>query len=78
MFVIVAFLQNALQNSHCAIFRAWALYLIFGTCHKLNIKQLCCSNIHKYNITTEVTEGFLRKNILEVSFFQNCAIHSYS
>ena len=23
-------------------------------------------------------EGFLRKNIVAVSFFQNCAIHQYS
>ena len=30
-------------------------------------------------ITTIITrEGFLRKNIVAVSFFQNCAIHQYS
>ena len=28
-----------------------------------------------YNVTRE---GFLRKNIVAVSFFQNCAIHQYS
>ena len=26
----------------------------------------------------ETREGFLRKNIVAVSFFQNCAIHQYS
>ena len=28
--------------------------------------------------TTITREGFLRKNIVAVSFFQNCAIHQYS
>ena len=28
--------------------------------------------------TTKTREGFLRKNIVAVSFFQNCAIHQYS
>ena len=27
---------------------------------------------------TKTREGFLRKNIVAVSFFQNCAIHQYS
>ena len=29
-------------------------------------------------ITGITREGFLRKNIVAVSFFQNCAIHQYS
>ena len=29
-------------------------------------------------ITLKTREGFLRKNIVAVSFFQNCAIHPYS
>ena len=34
---------------------------------------------HKINIDRNKTrEGFLRKNIVAVSFFQNCAIHQYS
>ena len=28
--------------------------------------------------TVVTREGFLRKNIVAVSFFQNCAIHQYS
>ena len=28
--------------------------------------------------TIKTREGFLRKNIVAVSFFQNCAIHQYS
>ena len=27
---------------------------------------------------TETREGFLRKNIVAVSFLQNCAVHPYS
>ena len=35
--------------------------------------------IGNMNFLTYVTrEGFLRKNIVAVSFFQNCAIHQYS
>ena len=31
------------------------------------------------NVVSLITrEGFLRKNIVAVSFFQNCAIHQYS
>ena len=29
-------------------------------------------------IASITREGFLRKNIVAVSFFQNCAIHQYS
>ena len=29
-------------------------------------------------ISDRTKEGFLRKNIVVVSFFQNCAIHQYS
>ena len=29
-------------------------------------------------VTVITREGFLRKNIVAVSFFQNCAIHQYS
>ena len=29
-------------------------------------------------IDNQTREGFLRKNIVAVSFFQNCAIHQYS
>ena len=29
-------------------------------------------------LTVVTREGFLRKNIVAVSFFQNCAIHQYS
>ena len=35
------------------------------------------NNVHKMG-TEETREGFLRKNIVAVSFFQNCAIHPYS
>ena len=31
-----------------------------------------------YTVSIETREGFLRKNIVAVSFFQNCAIHQYS
>ena len=32
----------------------------------------------KDKIHNKTREGFLRKNIVAVSFFQNCAIHQYS
>ena len=32
----------------------------------------------KTELTGITREGFLRKNIVAVSFFQNCAIHQYS
>ena len=32
----------------------------------------------KHKITRTTREGFLRKNIVAVSFFQNCAVHQYS
>ena len=39
------------------------------------------SVLYDIMLCTEVTkitrEGFLRKNIVAVSFFQNCAIHQY-
>ena len=43
----------------------------------------CLNNIHDvFNRIEEnqhvTREGFLRKNIVAVSFFQNCAIHQYS
>ena len=31
-----------------------------------------------YKFPTSTREGFLRRNIVAVSFFQNCAIHQYS
>ena len=38
----------------------------------IQVLILCAKN-------TDLTrEGFLRKNIVAVSFFQNCAIHPYS
>ena len=38
-----------------------------------------CSRYFQYSmITVETREGFLRKNIVAVSFFKNCAIHPYS
>ena len=34
---------------------------------------------HQKMVDNQTTrEGFLRKNIVAVSFFQNCAIHQYS
>ena len=32
----------------------------------------------KVPVAKKTREGFLRKNIVAVSFFQNCAIHQYS
>ena len=37
-----------------------------------------CNNFSVYVIIIVTREGFLRKNIVAVSFFQNCAIHQYS
>ena len=34
-----------------------------------------CKCLH---LQLKTREGFLRKNIVAVSFFQNCAIHQYS
>ena len=31
-----------------------------------------------HHIANAIREGFLRKNIVAVSFFQHCAIHPYS
>ena len=39
----------------------------------VNVEPL---NFHYFNVTTR--KGFLRKNIVAVSFFQNCAKHPYS
>ena len=39
---------------------------------------LCCSVALIGNYRMETREGFSRKNIVAVSFFQNCAIHQYS
>ena len=40
----------------------------------------CLNNISKtkQQFLYLTREGFLRKNIVAVSFFQNCAIHQYS
>ena len=39
----------------------------------------CISECYTLIIIIKITrEGFLRKNIVAVSFFQNCAIHQYS
>ena len=37
-------LWNAAEGS---IFGPWTLYLSFGTCHEVNIMQLCSFSIHK-------------------------------
>ena len=44
---------------------------------------LACKKLHNkfvanLTIGIQTREGFLRKNIVAVSFFQNCAIHQYS
>ena len=58
----------------------------------LNISFLACTKVDLWNLTvciavngekvvqnaTITREGFSRKNIVAVSFFQNCAIHPYS
>ena len=48
--------------------------------HLLCIDTNCantCIQVKDENYT-ETREGFLRKNIVAASFFQNCAIHPYS
>ena len=37
-------LWNAAEGS---FFGPWTLYLSFGTCHEVNIMQLCSFSIHK-------------------------------
>ena len=44
-----------------------------------NIFSLPARNYEaKFGLAIKTREGFLRKNIVAVSFFQNCAIHQYS
>ena len=53
---------------------------------KVNNNQVMCHLSMKLSdtfdqnppCTLDTREGFLRKNIVAVSFFQNCAIHQYS
>ena len=37
------------------IFGSWTLYLSFGTCYEVNIKQLWSFSIHKENIIINIT-----------------------
>ena len=54
----------------------------YHTCQKdlyLNYSKLeKTSSLHLSLSGFKTREGFLRKNIVAVSFFQNCAIHQYS
>ena len=59
---------SSLENQFCNIKgMTWRIGALF-----LFVSNLCNSE----RILTR--EGFLRKNIVAVSFFQNCAIHQYS
>ena len=67
---------------------AWWIILCFLNCKRnVNPLVICLTYnpvILKNNTRTnskirhKTREGFLRKNIVAVSFFQNCAIHQYS
>ena len=41
-------LWDAAEKDH--FFGPWTLYLSFGTCHEVNIMQLCSFSIHKQNM----------------------------
>ena len=43
---------------------------------KVSLRLTMCHQVS--GIIRLTREGFLRKNIVAVSFFQNCAIHQYS
>ena len=49
---------------------------VSGGNHRYILFHVFCLYLFLYH--SETREGFLRKNIVAVSFFQNCAIHQYS
>ena len=66
------------QNSHaegpsCAIYRFPCKNLTF----QVRIKNLCLTSMES-RVYLRTREGFLRKNIVAVLFFQNCAIHPFT
>ena len=50
MFLILSCLINLRSEDEGSIFRAWAVYLSFGTRYEVDIKQLWSFSIHKYNM----------------------------
>ena len=43
-----------------------------------DLEFVCAFLYFTLKLQNTTREGFLRKNIVAVSFFQNCAIHQYS
>ena len=49
------FMSDLRNVGEGSIFGTWALYLSFGTCYEVDIKQVCSSSIHKCNILMQLS-----------------------
>ena len=70
-------MQTFCQSHNLNAIIAFLCYKMLSYSEKVMLYYLM---VVKVNITVQTItrEGFLRKNIVAVSFFQNCAIHQYS
>ena len=73
--------QNTCLEIYNAVkykYSVWLQTVINNMCAKISLQEINNARPPDYLNTQRTREGFLRKNIVAVSFFQNFAIHPYS
>ena len=74
--ILLFFMMNLLQKLMLAVFmRGWGCLLKTGLILK-KVFMRGLGLLAENRVNTK--KGFLRKNIVSVSFFQDCAIHPYT